>query len=188
MKFDPERLNYWKCPDCLTTCTIKEKDCMIQGYFGIRPAETACACGGKMEHMGYVTQSKWFNKTEEKCACDERCTHAQGPSCDCKCNGANHGTGMTIEIITETGKIRIKEISPEAIRRAEEFRAAKAKMSDTFNHRFGELYEKKRQGIFIDGDEYWAWQRAIATYNRACFGKIHSRRMKKINDLTKEWA
>ena len=37
--------------------------------------------------------------------CDGRCTNAKGPSCDCKCHGANHGTGRLIERWVPTGKV-----------------------------------------------------------------------------------
>ena len=34
---------------------------------------------------------KWNGPVETDTPCDERCTSAKGPDCNCSCNGANHG-------------------------------------------------------------------------------------------------
>lgn len=49
-------------------------------YFVIR-----CVCGAEMNWKELKAS------TNEAHQCDQRCTSAVGPSCDCSCGGRNHG-------------------------------------------------------------------------------------------------
>lgn len=100
-------LYYHKCLDCLTPFTSAEKHIDL------------CDCNGPVIPMGIVHGDK-FIKHENRPACDGRCTHAHGPSCDCACGGANHGTGRVVSVVVAEGKIKVdspdKDIMDDMIR------------------------------------------------------------------------
>jgi len=66
-----------------------------------RPQKIQCGCYGETEHMGRV-QSDSLIKEHERCACDDRCTSARGPNCECKCGGENHRTNAVVKVIEQT--------------------------------------------------------------------------------------
>ncbi|MET0263379.1 MAG: hypothetical protein ABW223_10810, partial [Rariglobus sp.] len=66
------------------------------GVLAIDQAGTPSTCGvcaGALEPMGYVYRAV---KGGGDCPCDYRCTGALGPSCNCRCEGANHGSGLVV--------------------------------------------------------------------------------------------
>lgn len=48
---------------------------------------TTCACGSRI-----VLRAVWGKKGTKPC--DARCMNAVGPSCECQCEGRNHGRGF----------------------------------------------------------------------------------------------
>ena len=91
-----ERRWFIRCLGCLSVMAIN----------GDRPqAGLRCGiCSGRIEIMGIVHQDR-LTKTEDRCACDERCTSATGPNCNCKCAGKNHGSGITVTVVIDLGGI-----------------------------------------------------------------------------------
>lgn len=85
--------HYYRCLECLDVFAVEHH----------HYSDLHCACGGRCEYMGRVQQDVLV-RVEERTACDDRCTHARGPNCDCKCGGRNHGTGKTVTIIKVVGK------------------------------------------------------------------------------------
>lgn len=81
--------HYVRCADCLTVTVLESKPVT---------ALSCDACGGPVEYMGRVEptfrSSMRLAKDALKCKCDERCTQARGPKCDCPCEGANHGASL----------------------------------------------------------------------------------------------
>ena len=60
-------------------------------------------CKGLIEGhrvMGKVLMGKVYDVSLRP-PCDGRCTNAQGPSCECQCGGANHGSQKLVEHLTE---------------------------------------------------------------------------------------
>ena len=102
-------LYYHKCHDCLTAFSSTEKKI------------DECDCGGAVFYMGQVHGDR-FVKIEDRPACDGRCTHACGPSCDCACGGANHGTGKVVQTIVAEGKVKAQGLTEEDIERAQLYR------------------------------------------------------------------
>jgi hypothetical protein len=77
----------------------------MQGKYTAVPLAICPWCGSESAHeyMGRVQGDKVITEVE-RCPCDERCTNARGPHCDCKCNGENHGTQRLIVVtLTEQG-------------------------------------------------------------------------------------
>lgn len=100
-------LYYHKCLDCLTPFSSTEKHIDV------------CDCDGPVIFMGIV-HGDHVVKQENRPACDGRCTHAHGPSCDCACGGANHGTGRTVSTMVIQGKVKVvdpdKDIMDDMVR------------------------------------------------------------------------
>lgn len=88
-------LYYHKCHDCLTPFTSTERHIDL------------CDCEGPVSFMGVVHGDK-FVQSANKAPCDGRCTHAHGPSCDCSCGGANHGTGRVVSVVVKEGKVKVE--------------------------------------------------------------------------------
>lgn len=96
---------YIRCADCLSVSMV-ELPTTSASTASRTIAGWRCICDGRLEAMGYVriyrTAEQLVTRDAEVCACDERCTTARGPSCNCKCGGANHGLGLgaTVRQIT----------------------------------------------------------------------------------------
>ena len=107
-------LHYYRCLDCLSVATAGES---------ARGLECGL-CAGKVEYLGQVNNGRIYRE-ETYCPCDDRCTSAMGPHCDCSCGGANHGLGLRVRIM-EVGTVKRLEIpdTHKAKRQVEEFRAA----------------------------------------------------------------
>lgn len=84
---------YVRCRDCLA----------VRATEGAPPRLLQCECGGSLEVMGEVRATRLV-QIELGPPCDGRCTSARGPKCDCTCRGANHGSGLVVEIIREVGR------------------------------------------------------------------------------------
>ena len=106
---EEKKLHYHKCHDCLTAFSSHERKI------------DECDCGGQVFYMGQVHGDQYV-KMEDRSACDGRCTDACGPSCDCKCGGANHGTGKMVQTVVANGKIKVVDLSEQDIQRAEVYR------------------------------------------------------------------
>src|SRR3972149_350811 len=85
---------YYRCRDCLGITAADAPDGRPLTRFG---AEVRCgACGGRVECMGRVERSRLVSTVSDS-PCDGRCTGANGPNCDCRCRGKNHGSQMVVE-------------------------------------------------------------------------------------------
>lgn len=119
-------LYYHKCDDCLTPFASTEQKV------------DECDCGGAVTFMGIVCGDKWQH-TENRPACDGRCTHASGPHCDCECGGINHGTGRVVATVVREGKVKVvdpsKDIYDEMVR-GYKFRELRDKAEDLFDKVF----------------------------------------------------
>ena len=110
---------FFKCRDCLTVFAIDLPRKSSRSYQDARCG----ACNGQTWWMGSVRRNTLV-MTENRCACDERCTSATGPSCECACGGENHGIGALVEVVCGIAKIPAERIAPNALQIAEEYRAA----------------------------------------------------------------
>jgi len=177
---------FYRCQDCLSVAVTEIELTAVYDYKSTTPhiAHYAfCdACEGEVEYMGKAYR-KLLLSTEFRCPCDGRCTGAIGPSCDCQCGGENHGTGRLVEVVTHAGALPSLRIPPDAVRIAEEFRAAKKAVSAAWEARFGSLFTRKRRGEFLYDREfrfYCYGARLWAMYTRAAKGKTHKGRMKAL--------
>lgn len=167
-------LNYFRCNECLSTFTSYEEKIDI------------CSCEGDVDYMGRVRQDRTVFTEKERCACDERCTRASGPNCDCICGGVNHGTGKTVTIIVELGKAKVKEVDVNAIDRANEFRKAKTEALERFEIKYKETLEEEKTKGWISNRNLWYEVYSFRkNYKKAIALKVHKRRINTLNDLLK---
>lgn len=113
---DPDRLHFIRCTGCLSVMAIPG---------GRPPARARCgACNSPIESMGPVRLDR--ARMGSLTTCDARCTMASGPSCNCQCQGKNHGSGIRVGIATQSGGlIRVTPPNPERAQRiAGEWREA----------------------------------------------------------------
>lgn len=59
---------------------------------GSNPYAVRVRCGDHWCRLQMVHEGTKASKHE----CGARCVNATGPSCDCRCKGANHGSGATL--------------------------------------------------------------------------------------------
>jgi hypothetical protein len=162
-------LIYYRCHDCLTAFTSYEDKV------------DECACGGPVEKMGRVHKDEVIDD-KVVCACDARCTHASGPSCNCGCGGVNHGTGKLVVIMVVMGKNRASQIDAGSLRRADEFKAAKASAMARLEKIFTpeDIQKAQNRQWFTNS---WAIQRHLSQVRHASSLKVHKMRINRLNAL-----
>lgn len=169
--------HYYKCKACLHPVVITSDQVkMISGRKDLQ-----CECGGKMDHMGQVYQENKYKKTEEQCACDERCVSATGPKCVCGCHGENHGSGLMIEVVVETGKVVFKAFTPEDIERGHIYLAKEKELSSLFSQHWAPVVKDINSGKWTN---LWHdYRDAHQDYIKAINGKAYKNRDKKLDLL-----
>lgn len=167
--------HYFRCSDCLTPMVSTDAN-----------LSAACACGGKLTHIGRVRRHRVV-RVEDHPACDARCTNATGPSCDCQCGGENHGSGRTVKVITaDLGAARVTPVDAAVqLERATEYRAAVAELDAAImRSRWGGAFADRRAGAWVDGAAYGATETIRAARRHAVGLKTHANRIKAIKALT----
>lgn len=165
-------LHFYRCQKCLEVMTHKER--ILRGECGI--------CGGKIEYMGQVVKDKLI-KTEERCACDDRCTCATGPTCECKCGGENHGSGKTVEVVIGINNVPVlkPKNTEQALKRATEIDSLKSCAVEKLKAVYGQYYDAFITRQWIDNRATWSnLQYHVETINKIYRMKVHSLRVKKM--------
>lgn len=118
--------HYYRCRACCHVVAVEGKLETEQAPNGATVPIARCACDGRLELLGRVGPKPGLWRDSERCACDARCTNAPGPSCDCRCGGANHGTGRVVPVEVAAGGVpRLRVDCADACRaRAAEYAAA----------------------------------------------------------------
>lgn len=168
--------HYYKCPVCLSVMVIERE----------KHTRTYCSiCDVELLWMGRVSGDLYIRE-EKKCACDERCTGAQGPNCDCKCGGKNHGTGAVVTVITEMGKIKAGPIDREkAVQRRDEYRNYEAQCRDILERL--PRHQEYQNGTFIPGDDYWRLRQGYSAMGKLLSMKSSAGRVKAFERFLKEY-
>lgn len=137
---------FYRCVMCCHVVAIEQVKSMAM-------PDLHCVCDGSMALMGFVgPKNDRLVLTEDRCPCDERCTHARGPNCDCSCGGKNHGTHAVVEVVVDAGdkpKIVI-EHSAELKARAAEYHALRAPLVAERDA----LRELRQERRWLDGPDY----------------------------------
>lgn len=163
---------YYKCRDCLSVATHES----VQPNHDLK-----CDCGGRMPMMGHVHRFRVVN-VELHTPCDERCTNASGPSCDCACGGVNHGSGHLVELVRDVGGI--PTLKAGNMERASEYRAARDAARERIAKRHAYVIDAKARGQYVTAG-YWEWQQDVSDLNHACGLKNHKNRLAKLAEVCK---
>lgn len=169
---------YFKCRDCLEVAVIETEE---RAVAGMMPG-TRCDCGGNLFVMGQVCGTR-IVVDGFKCPCDARCTHANGPDCECPCKGVNHGTGKVVPVVWDMGTARLKPRCDLAkrIRMVEDFRNAVLQAKQRADRETGGALSRLKSGSWTDNKgQWWKAKTANDAINRAQVMKSHSARMKAL--------
>jgi len=164
------QLYYHKCNDCLTPFSSTERHIDL------------CDCNGAVTFMGVVQGDKYV-QTANRPICDGRCTHAHGPSCDCACMGANHGTGRVVMTVIREGKVVVvdpsKDIHDDMIR-GYKYR----ELRDYAEKQFGELFalelKDKAAGNYVSRDRYLPMIRTRNELDKILTLRVYEKRQQKL--------
>lgn len=158
-----------RCTRCLTIAAITEQPNCHDWQCGI--------CQGQIESMGKVQRDRLTHEHYGS-PCDERCTFARGPHCDCSCGGKNHGSRLVVTIIRDAGPVPIVPMpNPEKARRIaaeyQDYRARVLARLDTLSAL------RKRTGYLSDNDftRLRGVQKALRTATAA---RTHEARMRAL--------
>lgn len=178
--------HFWRCSDCLSVvATEGETDAYYKlNSYGGRYLGIDCTCGGIYTHMGRVERQRLV-KDELRCACDARCTHAAGPTCECSCGGVNHGKGVVVAVTVDKGGVpQIKPVDTKALKVAEEFREAVEETKKALGWAF-EVIQLKNQGVWVEYDKFCSMISVMKKFRTAQGYQTHKRRMAALQELQK---
>ena len=174
------QLHYYKCLDCLEVMTTEK-------YLYEQPC---VFCGGRLSYMGQVERERVV-ETQFLTPCDDRCTGAQGPKCNCHCGGANHGSNLIIKVERDRGAAQ--EMNPVTTERC---KAAKARVAEfceikqlflaAYSKKFGEIERRKKNREWLSNEDFSKMLeggRIKRLYDHICLAKIHKNRMAKMAKL-----
>ena len=162
--------HFYRCLKCLEVMALGET---------VETAKAKCAaCLGQLEYMGQAKRARLTIETLG-CPCDERCTHARGPNCECQCNGANHGSGIVCVIERDMGGVpTLKPQNVDACRRrAAEFDQARAEVIARIKANVPE-WDAFCQRVTLPYDRWQECSIARDRLARATMNKTHTGRMK----------
>jgi hypothetical protein len=147
--------HYYRCTDCLTVAATEQPLPTERKNYGPETVTAECgACGGRIEYMGPVIKvRRILTDVKYLCPCDERCTGARGPDCDCQCGGANHGTGAMVRVEITEGLPRLMVRPGARLGGAKEYRALLARVMDGWNWRYRAVTVEKSKR-YLDPHEY----------------------------------
>jgi hypothetical protein len=162
---------YFKCIDCLTAFAVENIDSKIL---------IKCACGGRAELMGHVIQDRLV-KTELRVPCDDRCTNAQGPSCNCQCGGEHHGTGRLVEVHTSMNGDLVAQVSKaESIERGKMWRALVDAAMKRVEVRFGDALVDYRANRRIPREVYFEIRNTLNSISKIKSMRVYKSRIEAI--------
>ncbi len=172
------RRYFVRCADCLGVWAVESEREPLAAECGV--------CGGPVECMGAVARDGWAVRTVMECPCDERCTNAKGPKCDCSCGGKNHGSHRLVPVEYTNGKPRLTA-APDAklLAVAQEWRDNAREVRAELDASPGGAAHRARfrDGRYVTPAE-WAelrrYEAAVRLCHEARAGRTHKGRMNKL--------
>jgi len=172
---------FYKCVDCLSVMAVDNR--LTPQYASVTPNAhgvsyayklgTCGLCNGKLEEMGQVKGTA-LTKPGERCPCDERCTSASGPNCNCQCGGENHGSGRMAQVEIIVGNVpRVTPANDSAaLTRAAEYRAALAPLAEWLR-----VTRERKQTGWIAPEIYSKFMSVDNLVSKARASRTHKARM-----------
>lgn len=162
---------YVRCGTCLAISAIEEP-----------PAQLQCGiCGGQLESMGRVERDRLIHE-HLAAICDERCTSARGPICNCKCGGRYHGSHLVVRVVRDAGPI--PTVTPSTGREqarlnAAEYRRYQAALLALLDP----LLASKRRG-YLPTREYERMRELQRANGKAAAARDHRARIRTLRAVT----
>jgi hypothetical protein len=164
-------VNRWfvRCTTCLAVSAVNESPNTGDWKCGI--------CGGGFESMGRVERDRLIHE-HEQAICDDRCTNARGPICNCKCGGQHHGSKRVVRVVRDAGPV--PTVTPASGRdqarlNAEEYRGYRAAVLAELDP----LLEQRRAG-WLETPRYDRMRNLQAAIRKAAEARDHSARMRAL--------
>jgi hypothetical protein len=171
--------NYYRCHDCLHVFALDEVTVQYQ---------LRCKCGGSIQFMGTVKGDSLV-RVEHRTPCDERCTSARGPVCNCRCCAANHGTKLVLKVTINAGKVPPLDLGHDSLLRGETYRGDYLAALDAWRVRHLDNFNRKMSGQWLSGPEFQLYlegRRARNRLDKIRDMKVYSTRQKKLREFAKE--
>jgi hypothetical protein len=188
-KHEHEPRYYYRCSDCLAVAVTEARipEVRPDNWSAPRPNAVCDACEGRIEYLGEAERHTLAHLDGWRPACDGKCVGARGPSCDCKCGGENHGTGLMVPVYTHSEIPRVG-IPKEAAAKGSEYRALRERFRAAWDARYKSVTERKRYEYlgpelfrrFLDGQQLWK------EYSAAKSLRTHTARNKKLARLIEQ--
>jgi hypothetical protein len=173
--------HFYRCIGCLEVVALTEQQTMER----CQTRATCATCAQRFEYMGRVQVDRLVQE-HTRCKCDDRCTSARGPICNCKCGGANHGAGMLgyVRVAVDVGAVPVIQ-TPSATRAAiagrqyQEFTALLAVAAEELKS----LLDRKIAGQYLQPADYTRLLTLRRAIHKANDARVHAARMKTLRAL-----
>ena len=179
---------FYRCEDCLSVAAVDGARAEIEVGWG-KLGATCGACGGRMEHMGQVgADPHRLVKVGERSPCDDRCTMAAGPSCECKCGGENHGSHLLVVVTRDAGDrptvTPMRDLARHRLM-GEAYRALRETVRGRLEARYGAAMRAKRAGYVdpVTFRQYCEGKRAFEVFWSAVGMRSHAGRNKALTRI-----
>ena len=164
-------INRWfiRCSTCLAVSAVDEHPNVGEWTCGI--------CGGGIENMGRVERDRLIHE-HHAAICDDRCTSARGPICNCKCGGKYHGSHMVVKVVRDAGPVPTvtpRQGREQARINADEYRSYRAAALSILDP----LLASRSRG-YLPRAEFERLRQVQAALRTSCSARTHAARMKAL--------
>jgi hypothetical protein len=158
-----------RCTTCLAVSAVSERPDTYSWQCGI--------CGGSLESMGRVERDRLIHE-HHQAICDDRCTHARGPICTCKCGGQHHGSKRVVRVVRDAGPV--PTVTPSTGREqaginAQEYRTYR----DAALARLDVLRDARRRG-YLPASDFQRMRDLHRVLHKATEAREHRARMRAL--------
>jgi len=175
---------FYRCPHCLIVAALDFQPTPYAECDTCRDGERV----SHMEFMGRVEQDKSVREYDRP-ICDDRCTSARGPSCNCKCGGQNHGSHLwiTVRIVNDIPVVPAPKDADKYRANAKAFEnaiaQAKQKMVSVVGADTVSAIEDRR---WVNNKDLWLKHHYFwKTINKARAMREHKARLKAVDKAIK---
>lgn len=177
---------FYRCTGCLEVVALTDQLPMQMGYTVARCTN----CERTFDYMGRTNGSGRLSHSETRCKCDDRCTSARGPLCDCACNGENHGAGMAgyVTVSVDTGAVP-RVTMPDTKSRDKslrQFREYQAQLAQVLAETDAIRARKSRE--YLPRPVFDRLRVLMAGLHKAHAARTHAARMRALTVMVQEHA